>query len=262
MRRPCQLRLAKADEAESIYNLKLNAFGQRYLSYTIYQSALSVKYIRELISLGHYGSKNKIIVAVLDGRIGGYYEALRCESDLFLNYIAVDKNIRQSGLGSALLNDFEECGCTLGCTRLALDVFESNSGAREWYERRGYASVSSCFLVQVPISGLLSDVRSTREWLPKWPADAFDEERSRGFSKAEYVCDSYRITVGLIDGRMCKLLAYDGLTQDGALHIIAGLCPNRGHIIVPNLHEIPTMWPISAAERSIQLVKPVRQNNE
>jgi hypothetical protein len=215
-----------------------------------------------MISHGAHGSKHKIVVAVFGGRIVGYYEALHRESDFFLNYIAVDGSTRQNGLGGALLNDFEERGLALGTTHLALDIFESNSGVREWYERRGYTSVSSCFLVQVSISGLLLDVSSTLEWLPIWPAAAFDEERSRGFSKAEYACNSRRITIGLIDGRVCKLMAYDGVTRDGALRTIAGLCPNREHIIVSNLHEIPAAWPVSATEKSLQLVKLVCQNNE
>lgn len=261
MTKPFQIRSAEPGDADSIYGLKLNAFGQRYLSYTIYQLPLSVNYIRELISSGYGSTKHKLVVAVLDGRIWGYYAALHRGSDFHLNYIAVDATARRDGLGSFLLSHFEDCGRMFGCTRLTLDVFESNLGVRAWYERRGYSSVSTCFLAQVSISKLLGDTFTALDWSPEWPAAAFDEEGSRGFSKAEYQCGSRHIAVGLIGKRICKLLAYDGVTLDDALHTVAGLCPSRDHVIVPDLAEIPIAWPVLAAEKSSQLVKAVHQND-
>ncbi len=60
------------------------------------------------------------------------------EGDFYLQFIAVDKAIRIGGVGSVLMDDFEEQAHTSGSTRLSLDVSTENEVARRFYEARGW----------------------------------------------------------------------------------------------------------------------------
>ena len=57
--------------------------------------------------------------------------------DYYLLSVAVDGQYRGLGIGSALLDHYEEIGRAAGCARIVLDVAEKNAGARQLYERRG-----------------------------------------------------------------------------------------------------------------------------
>ena len=59
------------------------------------------------------------------------------DGDFYLQAIAVDKDHRGEGIGSALMNAIEDRACVSGSTRLFLDAAARNEGARRFYERRG-----------------------------------------------------------------------------------------------------------------------------
>ena len=59
------------------------------------------------------------------------------DGDFYLLAIAIDKEIRGEGVGSALMDSIEERARASGSTRLSLDVSAKNEGARRLYERRG-----------------------------------------------------------------------------------------------------------------------------
>ena len=59
------------------------------------------------------------------------------EGDLYLQAIAVDRELRGAGVGSTLIDSVEERAAASGSARLTLDVSARNKGARRLYERRG-----------------------------------------------------------------------------------------------------------------------------
>jgi ribosomal protein S18 acetylase RimI-like enzyme len=59
------------------------------------------------------------------------------DGDFYLQAIAVDKELRGEGIGSALMDAIEERARASGSTRLFLDASARNEGARRFYERRG-----------------------------------------------------------------------------------------------------------------------------
>ncbi|UCF05525.1 MAG: GNAT family N-acetyltransferase [bacterium] len=75
------------------------------------------------------------------------------DGDYYLQGIAVDKELRGDGVGSFLMDSFEERARASGSTRLSLDVSAKNEGARRFYERRGMA-VASQWPKRLPIPGL------------------------------------------------------------------------------------------------------------
>lgn len=59
------------------------------------------------------------------------------DGDFYLQAIAVDRELRGEGIGSALMDAIEEQARASGSTRLYLDAAARNEGARRLYERRG-----------------------------------------------------------------------------------------------------------------------------
>jgi ribosomal protein S18 acetylase RimI-like enzyme len=59
------------------------------------------------------------------------------DDDLYLQAVAVDKELRGEGLGSTLMDHIEKRAVASGSARLTLDVSATNKGARRFYEKRG-----------------------------------------------------------------------------------------------------------------------------
>jgi ribosomal protein S18 acetylase RimI-like enzyme len=75
------------------------------------------------------------------------------DGDYYLQSIAVDPDLRGEGVGSILMDSFEEQARESGATRQALDVSASNEGARQLYERRGW-TIESQWPKRVPLPGM------------------------------------------------------------------------------------------------------------
>ena len=59
------------------------------------------------------------------------------DSDFYIQAMAVDKELRGDGVGSALMDFAEDHARANGSTRLSLDVSAGNKGAHKLYEHRG-----------------------------------------------------------------------------------------------------------------------------
>jgi len=75
------------------------------------------------------------------------------DGDFYLQAIAVDKELRGDGVGSVLMDSFEERAHASGATRLSLDVSAKNEEARRFYERRGM-TIESQWPKRLPIPAL------------------------------------------------------------------------------------------------------------
>lgn len=73
--------------------------------------------------------------AILAARLR--YLGTHTDGDFYLQAIAVDRELRGQGIGSALMDAIEERARARGSTRLYLDAAARNEGARRFYERRG-----------------------------------------------------------------------------------------------------------------------------
>ena len=75
------------------------------------------------------------------------------DEDFYLQAIAVDKEFQGNGVGSLLMDFFEERARASGSTRISLDVSARNERARRFYERRGM-TVESRWPKHLPVPGL------------------------------------------------------------------------------------------------------------
>ncbi len=249
------LRTAHAGDAPVIYALKRQAFGASYLLYTIYQAPQSVSYLAKIIAEGEQGGGHDFIVSEHDGEVTGYYHAVRHDAQYFLNYIATADESRSRGLGNILLQHFEANGIAKNCHELALDVFESNPTALNWYGRHDYKPIASSFHVRLDMNALAGG-GAPLLWDEQAWSQALADERTWGFSKIQCHCASGQLTVGLIAGHSCKLIAYQGVSLHEALSAIALNLKNwRQVVIMSSLPDLPADLPILSAEKAIRLSK-------
>ncbi len=75
------------------------------------------------------------------------------DGDFYLQAIAVEKELRGDGVGSVLMDSFEERARASGSARLSLDVSAKNEEACRFYERRGMA-IASQWPKRLPIPRL------------------------------------------------------------------------------------------------------------
>lgn len=75
------------------------------------------------------------------------------DGDFYLLSMAVDREYRGKGIGSALIDTIEERARASGSTRLSLDVSANNEGARRIYERRGM-NIESQWPKRIPLPGV------------------------------------------------------------------------------------------------------------
>jgi len=75
------------------------------------------------------------------------------DGDFYLLSMAVDKEYRGEGIGSALIDIIEERARASGSTRLSLDVSANNEGARRIYEHRGM-NIEAQWPKRIPLPGV------------------------------------------------------------------------------------------------------------
>jgi len=251
--KPYSIRLATCDDVEDIYAIKAQSFSN-YLHYTIYYSPFSVKYLRNLICQG----EGKTLFAVCQGHeVLGYYHGVLRDTDFFLNYIAVRSEARGQGVGQVLLKHYEDVGRTYGYQRLALDVFDTNRYALDWYLDQGYQVSSFNFTSCLDLSALNNSCANLQL---SWNTDdwhrACEEESWQGFSKIDAVCGDGNLTIGLVANCICRLLHYENMELEMAILSIAQkFRGDRDWLIVSSLPAVPVEWPVLTSEKVLSLHK-------
>ncbi len=101
---------------------------------------LSTSYISERIT----NSESTIFVAILNGRAVGFVQLYPsfCSIDasriLILHDLFVDAEVRNSGIGAALMNQAADFARTQGVGRIDLMTEKSNHSGQHLYEKLGY----------------------------------------------------------------------------------------------------------------------------
>lgn len=253
------IRPARPAEAPAIYALLREVFGERFLSYTIYQAQESTRYLAEVIGQGPEGSGQRIFVSCAGEALGGYYHAIVQGEEYFLNYIAVVWAAMHRGLGTALLTHYEQTGFAAGCEWLALDVFESNEEAHAWYARRGYRVHKATYSVRVDMKAMGPDDAQGIYWEEADLEKALLDERRQGFGKLECRLRGGRIVLGVIGGRSCRLLGIESLDLAEAIAAVSGgFGTDREALIVSSLSEVPRGLPVLSSDKSLRMRKPAR----
>ncbi|MBN1461623.1 MAG: GNAT family N-acetyltransferase [Armatimonadetes bacterium] len=246
------IRPAVASDAESIYALKVEAFGDSFLPFTVYSDPRSVVYLRELIDEGPAFMQ---VAVSAEGKLIGYTQAVSEQGSWFLGYIAVAHECRNQGIGRMLLDAFESEGATRGHGIFGLDVFEKNAVAVEWYAKLGYRPARRTSHVMIELAAVFGPTR--RVWCEEheWRRAGVQVVR-QGFSKVPYYGDGCTMTVGLIGDTACKLLEYQGMSELEAISSIRQILGStRKYLILSSVVKLPSVAGIIRAEPAIRLVK-------
>jgi diamine N-acetyltransferase len=101
-----------------------------------------------------------VFVAVAGGEIVGYAHAevqetpatsyKRAAARLHLHAMGVAAECRGGGVGSALLAAVREAAVGRGLTRVSLEVYAFNAGARAFYEREGFVTLRERLVLDLP----------------------------------------------------------------------------------------------------------------
>lgn len=79
-----------------------------------------------------------VLVACSRGKIAGFAIMRYGDDDAHLDLLAVAPSYRRAGVGRGLLQWLEKCAVVGGIFSVALEVRETNNGARLFYEHMGY----------------------------------------------------------------------------------------------------------------------------
>lgn len=265
MRSPARavLRSAAPDDAEAIYSLKVQAFAQSSLPYSIYRSPKTVSHLRDLTTRARNAGSFLRIKVVDDGsRILGYYSAVPFEGCFFLSYVAVEQSARGAGLGNKLLADFEAEARAMDFSSTALDVFVSNHAIPEWYSRHGYIHQAHQYHARVDLRRLPATAKRVVWHDADWLRALEDEER-QGFAKLPVNCAGLDLELGLIDACAAKLLRWSNIwLEDVAGAIAVTLGDRRSELILSGPDEPPAAWPYLSRDRALRLRKVLHQDSK
>ncbi len=241
-------------DAEAIYALKVAAFGDSSLPFTIYRSQKSLAHLRSLILTTYEPeAQHRIKVIVQGTSLLGYYHATPVERSFFLNYIAVAGEARSAGLGSQLLSDFELTAVALGFRHAGLDVLARNQGVCEWYFRHGYQLQEKRHHVRIALDAMPGSLERI-EWDNQDWADALEDEQRQGFARLTARLGVSQIGVGLIDSCAVKLLSWPDDKLEPTLAAIANtFARRRSELIISGLSAPPTHLPYIAVEPALRL---------
>lgn len=255
------LQPAVLSDAAPIYALIVEAFAWNMLPYTVFQAPQSINYLGDLIAPDPH-SAQMLVVAREDADplapLAGYYHAIKRQSDFFLSYIAVAQWAQGHGLGSLLMQHYEDRGRALGCGVFKLDVFENNQRAKHLYLRRGYRQIGSDYCAHVALRPMRTGQPVTLDFDENALNKALQQEAKQGFSKLDCTCKNRHLSVGLIAGRICRLLSLEGADLEESIRAIAHrFSDSRETVIIMGLPEVPDSWPVVSVERVCHLSKTV-----
>lgn len=82
-----------------------------------------------------------ILVAKFDNKIVGFISMYHASNEGYICNIAVEKNHRKHGIGTALISETIEYSKSKNLKFLTLEVRESNAGAIKFYEKLEFAKI-------------------------------------------------------------------------------------------------------------------------
>ncbi|HEY7644789.1 MAG TPA: GNAT family N-acetyltransferase, partial [Hyphomicrobiales bacterium] len=126
------LRLARPSEATAIADL----------SRDLVEQGLRWRWTPARVAASIRAPNVNVLVACIRGSIAGFAIMRYGDDAANLDLLCVAPPYRRSGLGRRLLEWLEKCAVVAGIFKVTLEVREGNEGARLFYERMGYRTLS------------------------------------------------------------------------------------------------------------------------
>lgn len=151
-----EVSIVRADEThiDRMVQLVRTSFDERYLIASIYRC----KGIRTFIENECNNPYSPYIywVALYKDQIIGFCE-FKCIPETqtaFLNMIATDVNFKGKGIANLIFEYAYAYFKNKKCTSIQLDVFESNTLAKGWYEKLNFSTISQTYFYKIKPSSV------------------------------------------------------------------------------------------------------------
>lgn len=216
--------------------------------FTIYASDRLAAYVADRVRAGGAGPSRFVLLTTPDGTAAGMAEWRLGEDVLFLNQLFVDPPHRRCGGARYLL---AEGLAASSVPRIQLDVFETNTTARAWYDRLGFRPMDRRTWHHGPLPDAAPGLgEATMSDL----THADDQHRRYGFSTFQLTTPTRTYTVGRLGSALFRVQDAALLNDAAALHTLADLDPRRTLLYVGPAS--PTVLGNCLA-RSLRLEAPV-----
>jgi ribosomal protein S18 acetylase RimI-like enzyme len=218
-----EIRSALPSEAQKVHALLVEAFERSTLPFTVYRSPLSVGRLADLARAGRV-------------RVAGPVEGVAICTDDHLDYIAVDRRARGTGLGRLLMDDFHKSGGR------SLDAFTDNPRSLDWYGSLGYLPEKETVSVRLALKG-------SGQPPENWDM-ALTQERTDGFAAVGHA----GMRIGLLAGQALRLLDTGGRSVPEALAVLKTIgYAGRNELVMTGLRARPTGHEVIQCATSVRM---------
>ena len=220
------IRAFRPSDASAVAALITPIFPADVAAFAAYAQPGTARHLVERARGTESPSTADVFVAEEECGLVGCVDLHRTEDAAHIAYLAVARDYRSSGLGTALLRT--------ALTRtpqpriVSLDVFADNSGAVRFYRRLGFVEVGRSSWIRRPLPP--SDGR-----LPLWVLQATPAEERRqqifGFSQMRALRDSEVVTIGRVGASAIRLPCLTALYDDELLGSIGPYLPDARNVL-------------------------------
>jgi GNAT superfamily N-acetyltransferase len=238
MKNKCRFQAARPDDAPGIVELIREGFQEDILSMFIYGCSGIDKFVSEQIAVQHCGGETFYVAAHLDDQLAGCTEMRRLSDGLFLNYISVRPAFRSQGLARQLLCDAIRLSGPEKPQKMDLDVLESNTVARAWYQALGFKNKYAISWLTYPLFPCQDAHVHIRGF-----AQAQACQNEYGFSKFSIITADREFDIGRLGDAWFRLTDAEALYSPGLPNALKRLDPRRQILLLtptlPDAQNLP-----------------------
>lgn len=139
-------------DVDTVVKIVRDSFDKKYLIPSIYRGKDISKFIKN--ELYNKFSPYRYFVFKLDGEVAGYTEFKIFENTdtAFLNIICVSNDFKNKGIANEIFDFTKSFFIQAGFKSIALDVYESNHLALNWYKKCGFHQTGFNFFHKININ--------------------------------------------------------------------------------------------------------------
>lgn len=228
-----EIRSARPEDASGIVEAIRSGIEPNMLDKLIYGCAGIVDYVRDQIKSVDLGSDTVYTVASLDDQVIGAVELRLWPGAIFVNYISMLPQFRSMGLGKDLLGVATQFATDAGSSELLLDVMDSNTQARRWYDRLGFVEVEA----SAWSAGEIGDVAAESQALISGFPQAHACWRRYGFGQFAVVTPKTKVGVGLLGRNWFRVTEAEGLGDPSVHSVLRRMDASRRILTILPLRE-------------------------
>lgn len=225
-------RAISEQDCTELVALHARAFSTWAIATSIFASPRVAIYLRRVASIPHSQREQFLWGAWRGEQLVGYAFGRALPKTWHLNYLAVDTNQREQGIGTSLWDAWLKEGQRRGLREYSLDMWQSNEIARPWYENKGCRVASQTWVQRRPLQRSESMEDGDFQLLNWENAAAWQD--AYGFSKFEIARGETRWPIARLGEELFRVTEVLPVEVENFLH---QLDPKRSLLVaLPHSH--------------------------